>query len=265
MLCDNSNEFHCRNTWRTYGDGAKCISLDSVCDGLTQCPFSDDEFPYPENYHQPRNKENKVEHTVDKCITSCLNIDAENWGCPGECIPTPDGPTCKCPDGLYFDNSVFQCRDVDECALHDRCQQTCVNFYSGFECHCDEGYVLEGKYSRNISIDFNLYLGTGNCKSKYPTTIVSILENRLEIHIGNEDGNITTMFKNSSIDFSVDFEFPVVSMTSNSDDQIIYWIDTRGMVHFMFTWISFILEGSNSKKFMPFFLVSSRYRFFPTI
>ena len=149
MLCDNSNEFHCRNTWRTYGDGAKCISLDSVCDGLTQCPFSDDEFPYPENYHQPRNKENKVEHTVDKCITSCLNIDAENWGCPGECIPTPDGPTCKCPDGLYFDNSVFQCRDVDECALHDRCQQTCVNFYSGFECHYDDGYVLEGKYSRN--------------------------------------------------------------------------------------------------------------------
>lgn len=62
---------------------------------------------------------------------------------------------------------------------------------------------------------------------------MSILENRLEIHIGNEDGNITTMFKNSSIDFSIEFEFPVVSMTSNSDDQIIYWIDTRGMVHFM--------------------------------
>ena len=80
---------------------------------------------------------------------------------------------------------------------------------------------------------YSIYLGTGNCKSKYPTTIVSILENRLEIHIGSEDGNITTMFKNSSIDFSIDFEFPVVSMTSNSDDQIIYWIDTRGMVHLM--------------------------------
>lgn len=58
------------------------------------------------------------------------------------------------------------------------------------------------------------------------------MENRLEIHVGDEDGNITTMFNNSSIDFSIDFEFPVVSMTSNSDDQIIYWIDTRGMGHF---------------------------------
>ena len=37
LICDNSAEFHCRNSWRQYGAGAQCIPLANVCDGTTQC------------------------------------------------------------------------------------------------------------------------------------------------------------------------------------------------------------------------------------
>ena len=37
LICDNSAEFHCRNSWRQYGAGAQCIPLADVCDGTTQC------------------------------------------------------------------------------------------------------------------------------------------------------------------------------------------------------------------------------------
>ena len=107
MLCNNTAEYHCRNKWRTFGEGPTCVPLLDVCNGVTDCPFNDDEYAYPDNYNKPRNEHTEVNHHNDACSDSCNEIDTKNWHCPGDCIPTPDGPSCSCPHGLYFDNSVI--------------------------------------------------------------------------------------------------------------------------------------------------------------
>jgi len=114
MICA-SDEYHCRNRWRSFGDGPVCLPITQVCDDKTQCPFNDDEFAYPENYHHPRGQVNQVEHTNDGCTNSCANVDSlAGWNCAGDCIPTPDGPTCECPTGLYFDNSVSRMNHINK-------------------------------------------------------------------------------------------------------------------------------------------------------
>ena len=212
MICDNSNEFHCRNSWRQYGAGAECIPIRSVCDGTTQCKFNDDEYAYPDNYNYPRDVENSVTHIGDVCDTACDNIDRSSWDCDGECIATPDGPTCICPPGLYFDNSIMKCVDVDECELHDRCTQQCVNFYGGYECKCADGYEQFGS----------------DCKAKTETTVVSILESKVTIHTGQ---NITSLIdRNDSAEISFPYDYPIVSLVADSDAQIIYYVDQQGLI-----------------------------------
>ena len=167
MYCDNSKEFHCRNEWLDFGDGVTCLANDKVCDGTADCPYSDDELPYPDNYNQ--DPSNSVSHDGDMCATACSDINLlkskGEWDCDGDCIPTPDGPVCACPSGLYWDNSVFKCHDVDECILHNRCDQRCTNFVGTFECSCIDGYIKEE---------------TGACRASTDTVVVLQFTDQLQ-------------------------------------------------------------------------------------
>ena len=153
-----------------------------------------------------------MHHDGDICETACDNIDKSKWDCEGDCIATPDGPTCVCPPGLYFDNSAMKCFDVDECELHDRCSQKCVNFYSGYECQCADGYDQQGS----------------DCISKFPVSVISVLENLVTIKTGD---NVTSLLsRNESIDVNFTYDYPIVSIVGDSDNQIIYFIDQQGLL-----------------------------------
>ncbi|XP_078693925.1 mucin-like protein [Branchiostoma floridae x Branchiostoma belcheri] len=82
---------------------------------------------------------------VDACLVNF------NPCFPGsECtdLPPPaghgaDGYTCgPCPDGYTGDG--INCQDRDECAGSegDICQHVCRNFLGGFDCICNDGYIL---------------------------------------------------------------------------------------------------------------------------
>ncbi|CAH3149971.1 unnamed protein product, partial [Porites evermanni] len=52
---------------------------------------------------------------------------------------------CKCRSGFEPDlNSIYQCKDKDECALaNSGCQHTCTNTDGSYKCSCNSGYRLK--------------------------------------------------------------------------------------------------------------------------
>ena len=217
MFCDNSKEMHCRNAWRDFGDGVKCLPYSQVCDSTINCPFSDDELSYPKALEEDHLA---VQHIDDSCTDSCTNVDemrrSGQWNCDGACVPTPGGPMCTCATGLYWDNAAFTCHDVDECELHDRCQQQCNNFIGGFECKCIDGYIKEG---------------TGSCRAKTESTIIMLFDDHLEwSKLNTSDITMSTTDTSGIHRLDMDVVNTVISITSDPARNDIFILDLDGLI-----------------------------------
>merc|ERR1719508_252508 len=113
ISCD-INEYMCKT--------GQCIGSAAVCNGIIDCEDGSDE------------------HELH-----CKLCELGNGGCPHTCIPTPNGPICKCRPGYVekFVDGVDLCEDADECQLLTSCSQHCDNVKGGFKCSCNESYVAE--------------------------------------------------------------------------------------------------------------------------
>ena len=69
------------------------------------------------------------------------------------------------PSGFYWDDAAFQCHDVNECELHGRCQQKCVNYLGGYECQCLDGYKS---------------VGNGKCSPEKESIVAFVYEDRIK-------------------------------------------------------------------------------------
>ncbi|KAL8184088.1 UNVERIFIED_CONTAM: EGF-containing fibulin-like extracellular matrix protein 2 [Gekko kuhli] len=56
-----------------------------------------------------------------------------------QCINTPGGFHCQCPDG--YRKIGTECVDIDECRYR-YCQHRCVNSPGSFSCQCEPGFQL---------------------------------------------------------------------------------------------------------------------------
>ncbi|XP_075056266.1 growth arrest-specific protein 6 [Mixophyes fleayi] len=83
---------------------------------------------------------------------TCGDID-ECAGSPdicgtAKCKNIPSSYTCFCEEGFRYDELTKSCQDIDECE-EKRCEQTCVNSYGSYSCHCD------GRGGVKLSNDMN--------------------------------------------------------------------------------------------------------------
>ena len=216
QFCDNSKELHCRNPWRAFGAGVACVDFKLVCNGKPDCLYSDDELSFPRD----RGAGNvTILHEDDQCTSSCNDLETKRqrgqWNCDGECFPSPNGPMCACPNGMYWDTAVFKCHDVDECELHDRCQQQCVNLIGGFECKCADGYIKEG---------------LGTCRSKANTTLVMLFEDHIEWKVLNTSDITGTESNLTANSLQVDVVNSVISITTDPIHKDIFFLDKDGLI-----------------------------------
>uniref|UniRef100_A0A672RBS8 Thrombomodulin n=1 Tax=Sinocyclocheilus grahami TaxID=75366 RepID=A0A672RBS8_SINGR len=70
----------------------------------------------------------------------CNMLCAESK-CPADCDRN-NKDQCDCPDGFLLEEKF--CVDIDECDS-GYCDHACDNSPGGFQCSCDEGFVLLGK------------------------------------------------------------------------------------------------------------------------
>ncbi|XP_048475582.1 latent-transforming growth factor beta-binding protein 3-like [Rhincodon typus] len=69
---------------------------------------------------------------IDECTLFGQEICKE-----GFCMNTQPGFECYCKQGFYYDGSLFQCLDVDECQDVQSCPNgRCINTEGSFTCHC---------------------------------------------------------------------------------------------------------------------------------
>ena len=64
--------------------------------------------------------------------------------CAHNCVNFDGGYECSCEDGFVLGEDGMSCEDIDECSLSTPCDHTCVNLPGEFHCECEDGYVLEG-------------------------------------------------------------------------------------------------------------------------
>ena len=69
------------------------------------------------------------------------------------------------PSGFYWDDAAFKCHDVNECELHGRCQQKCVNYLGGYECQCLDEYKS---------------VGNGKCSPEKESIVAFVYEDRIK-------------------------------------------------------------------------------------
>ncbi|KAJ8029879.1 Fibrillin-1 [Holothuria leucospilota] len=121
-LCDCQNNAAC--VWNTYTETSDIVA-DKFAIVVCNCSsgwtgdFCEDDLDACED---------------NPCYPGVLCIDER---------PPSENATCgECPENLEGDG--FQCYDADECAVEDPpCNQTCTNVIGGYECSCEEGYVLD--------------------------------------------------------------------------------------------------------------------------
>ncbi|GAB6024603.1 hypothetical protein CHUAL_009749 [Chamberlinius hualienensis] len=104
-------EYHCAS--------GECIELSELCNHYNNCKDGSDEGSF--------------------CGPSC---EKDNGGCSDLCVPTADGPECRCKEGFYLDYNRKTCYEIDECMYLGTCSHVCTNVPGSFNCECYEGYDL---------------------------------------------------------------------------------------------------------------------------
>uniref|UniRef100_A0A673IV56 Thrombomodulin n=1 Tax=Sinocyclocheilus rhinocerous TaxID=307959 RepID=A0A673IV56_9TELE len=107
---------------------------------------------------------------MHKCKMHC-----EKNICPAECDPN-NNAQCSCPDGFLVEEQ--SCLDIDECDS-GYCDHACENTPGGFQCSCDEGYVLkdstrcmrEDFEGSGSSTPFDIFIPTSRSPTDKPVSI----------------------------------------------------------------------------------------------
>ncbi|XP_041090511.1 latent-transforming growth factor beta-binding protein 4-like isoform X3 [Polyodon spathula] len=75
-------------------------------------------------------------------------------GTNGQCLNTDGSFRCDCKIGFRSDSSGRQCRDVDECARPELCQDgSCTNTLGSFECACQPGFATNPEKTACLDVD----------------------------------------------------------------------------------------------------------------
>ncbi|XP_038047888.1 low-density lipoprotein receptor-related protein 2-like [Patiria miniata] len=157
-----ANTFKCQN--------GECIMWDGVCNMQQDCSDNSDE-------------------------TACYKdpVQCQTSTCQKECV-TLSNTAIVCSCGPGFVETANGCEDINECYLHNPCDQVCHNTKGGYECSCAVGFTDRGVHGNDCKANGDvevILFGDGSELRKY------VLEyNRYQDIVVNE----------SRID-SVDFDF----------------------------------------------------------
>ncbi|XP_060590385.1 low-density lipoprotein receptor-related protein 1-like isoform X5 [Ruditapes philippinarum] len=102
------------------GGSHKCIPLSKACDNIYDCDSGEDEF-------------------------GCSNDKCQNEECE-KCAEVPvEGAKCYCDDGFYWNTTLQNCTDLNECEYEQFCDQPsqCINSNGSYTCGCVSGYEIE--------------------------------------------------------------------------------------------------------------------------
>ncbi|XP_044304676.1 EGF-containing fibulin-like extracellular matrix protein 2 isoform X1 [Varanus komodoensis] len=79
-----------------------------------------------------------------KIGTECVDIDECRYRyCQHRCVNSPGSFSCQCEPGFQLASNNRSCVDVNECEMGVPCQQRCFNTYGTFICRCNQGYELD--------------------------------------------------------------------------------------------------------------------------
>lgn len=84
---------------------------------------------------------------VDECAAGTDNCDRR-----GECTNTEGSFECACSDGFEGLGTFGTCKDIDECANENVCNEfaTCKNNFGTHSCTCNAGYVGDGLVCEDV-------------------------------------------------------------------------------------------------------------------
>ncbi|XP_016317109.1 thrombomodulin-like [Sinocyclocheilus anshuiensis] len=106
---------------------------------------------------------------MHKCNMHCAESK-----CPANCDRN-NNAQCNCPDGFLLEEQF--CVDIDECDS-GYCDHACDNSPGGFQCSCDEGFVLLGKLQcrenfegSGSSTPFDSFIPTSRSPTDRPVSI----------------------------------------------------------------------------------------------
>ncbi|XP_077184565.1 EGF-containing fibulin-like extracellular matrix protein 2 isoform X2 [Paroedura picta] len=79
-----------------------------------------------------------------KISTECVDIDECRYRyCQHRCVNSPGSFSCQCEPGFQLASNNRSCVDVNECEMGAPCEQRCFNTYGTFICRCNQGYELD--------------------------------------------------------------------------------------------------------------------------
>ncbi|XP_032678625.1 vitellogenin receptor-like [Odontomachus brunneus] len=179
---DGSDELNCTaigckiENHRYQCTNLECISLDLVCNNIFDCTDESDE---------------------DGACNSTICSSAE---CSHNCIVTPDGSVCTCPQGYKLQDN-HTCIDIDECEIDRICDQQCLNTEGSYKCICQTGYTLQDDMK--------------TCKADGDEAVI----------IFGEQQRIRGIHLDSKISFILAENLNEVANLVAMDNEYIYWSD----------------------------------------
>ena len=69
-------------------------------------------------------------------------LTTDNGGCQQICINIAGTHECHCRDGFTLEGDLMSCRDINECSSV-LCEHYCVNIPGSYQCECREGFNLD--------------------------------------------------------------------------------------------------------------------------
>ncbi|XP_069501113.1 EGF-containing fibulin-like extracellular matrix protein 2 [Ambystoma mexicanum] len=117
----------------------------SSCVDVDECLYdSHDCQPSQECINTPGGFHCKCPDGYRKIGTECIDIDECRYRyCQHRCVNSPGSFTCQCEPGFQLAGNNRSCVDVNECDMGAPCQQRCYNTYGTFICRCNQGFELD--------------------------------------------------------------------------------------------------------------------------